>query len=91
MPNLVFGDAYMEGHLTVQENELEPLIDTLMKNRTSWATLWTGLAALQIVNTLAWLRHLNPRGRSRRNVAYHYDLSYALFDSFLDPWRQYSC
>jgi len=24
-------------------------------------------------------------------VAHHYDLSDALFDSFLDPWRQYSC
>ena len=81
----------MDGHLTVPENGLEPLIDLLMTNSNSWATHWTGRATLQIVNALAWLRHLNPLGRSRRNVMHHYDLSDALFDSFLDPWRQYSC
>jgi cyclopropane-fatty-acyl-phospholipid synthase len=46
---------------------------------------------LSIVNFLAVLRHWNPRKKSRRNVAHHYDLSDALFDTFLDPWRQYSC
>ena len=91
VPDLAFGEAYMDGHLTVPENGLEPLVDLLMTNSNSWATHWTGRATLQIVNALAWLRHLNPRGRSRRNVAHHYDLSDALFDSFLDPWRQYSC
>ncbi|MAB19104.1 MAG: hypothetical protein CMN39_06275, partial [SAR116 cluster bacterium] len=34
---------------------------------------------------------LEPAQKSRRNVAHHYDLSDALFDTFLDPWRQYSC
>lgn len=89
VPDLAFGEAYMDGHLTVPENGLEPLVDLLMTNSNSWATHWTGRATLQIVNALAWLRHLNPRGRSRRNVAHHYDLSDALFDCFLDPWRQY--
>ena len=46
-------------------------------------------------NCLAWLRHLNPRWRSRRNVAHHYDLTDELFETFLDPFldprRQYSC
>ena len=37
------------------------------------------------------LRHLNPPGRSRHNVAHHYYLTDELFDTFLDPWRQYSC
>ena len=81
----------MDGHLTVPADGLEPLVDLLMTNSNSWAMHWTERATLQIVNALAWLRHLNPRGRSRRNVAHHYDLSDALFDSFLDPWRQYSC
>ena len=40
---------------------------------------------------MAWLRHLNLPGRSLHNVAHHYDLTDALFASFLDPWRQYSC
>jgi cyclopropane-fatty-acyl-phospholipid synthase len=33
----------------------------------------------------------NPAGRSRKNVAHHYDLSGALYDLFLDEDRQYSC
>ena len=37
------------------------------------------------------MRHLNPRWRSRRNVAHHYDLTDELFETFLDPRRQYSC
>jgi cyclopropane-fatty-acyl-phospholipid synthase len=36
-------------------------------------------------------RQFNPAGRSRANVAHHYDLSGALYDLFLDADRQYSC
>ena len=46
---------------------------------------------MTIGHCMAWLRHLNLPGRSRRNVAHHYDLTDDLFASFLDPWRQYSC
>jgi cyclopropane-fatty-acyl-phospholipid synthase len=46
---------------------------------------------LGLGNLLAVFRHLNLPGRSRRNVAHHYDLTDDLFDCFLDPWRQYSC
>ena len=90
-PDLAFGEAYMDGHLVVPENGLEPLVDLLMTNSRSWAAHWTGRTTLVVGNALAWLRHLNPRGRARRNVAHHYDLSDRLFDTFLDPWRQYSC
>jgi len=33
----------------------------------------------------------NPRSRSRRNVAHHYDLDGRLYSLFLDADRQYSC
>ncbi len=39
-------------------------------------------------------RHIwqfNPRGRSRRNVAHHYDLDGRLYSLFLDADKQYSC
>jgi len=39
----------------------------------------------------AAVEHFNPIGRSRRNVAHHYDLSTELYDLFLDKDRQYSC
>ena len=81
----------MDGRLTVPADGLDSLVDLLMTNSESWARHWAGRTTLSIVNFLAVLRHWNPRKKSRRNVAHHYDLSDALFDTFLDPWRQYSC
>ena len=83
LPHLTL--PYMDGHLVVPENRLQPLVDLLMTNSRSWAAHWIGRTTLALANALAWLRHLNPRGRARRNVAHHYDLSDHLFDSFLDP------
>ena len=37
------------------------------------------------------LAQFNPRKRSRRNVAHHYDLDGRLYSLFLDADRQYSC
>ena len=37
------------------------------------------------------LQQYNPRSRSRRNVAHHYDLDGGLYSLFLDGDRQYSC
>ena len=91
LPGLAFREAYIDGHLTVPENRLEPLIDLLMTNSNSWATYWTGRATLRIATALAWLRNLNPRGWSRRNVVHHYGLLNELLDSSLDQWRQFSC
>ena len=91
IPDLAFGEAYMDGCLTVPADGLDSLVDLLMTNSESWARHWAGRTTLSIVNFLAVLGHWNPRKKSRRNVAHHYDLSDALFDTFLDPWRQYSC
>lgn len=37
-----------------------------------------------------WLGQINWPGKSKDNVAHHYDLSDDLYDLFLDPSRQYS-
>ena len=90
-PDLAFGEAYMDNRLKVPEKGLEPLIELLMSNSSHWSCHWSGRITLALGNCMAWLRHLNLPSRSRRNVAHHYDLTYDLFESFLDPWRQYSC
>ena len=90
-PDLEFGEAYMDGRLTVGKAGLEPLIELLLLNSTSWKRHWAGRLRLRLGNMLVGLRHLNPPGRSRHNVAHHYDLTDELFDTFLDPWWQYSC
>ena len=90
-PDLEFGEAYMDGRLAVGPAGLEPLIELLMLNAQAWKRHWAGRLTLYFGNLLSWIRHLNPPGRARRNVAHHYDLTDELFNAFLDPWRQYSC
>jgi cyclopropane-fatty-acyl-phospholipid synthase len=90
-PDLAFGECYMDGRLTVPVDGLEPLVEFLMRNSADWSRHWSGRVTLALGHCMAWLRHLNLQGRSRRNVAHHYDLTDTLFACFLDPWRQYSC
>lgn len=90
-PDLALGEAYMEGTLTVGDDNVYGLIELLLVNLARqpdvlhyrWLArmrqLWRGLA------------QFNPVARARRNVAHHYDLSSKLYELFLDEDRQYSC
>lgn len=90
-PDLAIGEAYMNGDLIIENDDLDSLMLFLMSNHRHWLTHWAGRASLAISNRLAFLRHHNLVRVSKRNVAHHYDLKDTLFDSFLDPRRQYSC
>ena len=90
-PDLAIGEAYMNGDLVIENDDLDSLMLFLMSNHKHWLAHWAGRASLVISNQLASLRHSNPLRASKRNVAHHYDLKDALFDSFLDARRQYSC
>ena len=90
-PDLAFGEAYMDGHLLIIDGGLDGLMKVLLTNQQAWRRHWAGRLSLGIYRTFSALTYLNPRARSRRNVAHHYDLTDRLFESFLDPWRQYSC
>ena len=90
-PELGFGEAYMDGRLTLEEGTIADVLEILISNM--------GMRELP-ANMRAWrvLRHLcrpitqfNRVTQARKNVAHHYDLSGALYDLFLDPDRQYSC
>ncbi len=90
-PKLRFGEAYMDGRITIDEGTLHDAMDIFCR----------GLAALEDrpgrarrQRMVRWARHLlsyNPIAQARRNVAHHYDLSGVLYDLFLDRDRQYSC
>ena len=90
-PQLTLGEAYMDGRLSIEEGRLYDLIEIGMVNyqRLEHQPLQ------RILGAISWavrgLQQYNPISRSRENVAHHYDLSGALYDSFLDPQRQYSC
>jgi cyclopropane-fatty-acyl-phospholipid synthase len=90
-PRLALGEAYMDGTLTVETGDIHALIDLCAMNYGGYAT--HPLARLNLA--LGWLARpfvqFNPIGRSKRNVAHHYDLSDELYALFLDSDKQYSC
>ena len=90
-PRFYVPEAYMNGSLTIEEGSLYDFLDVLTVNDN---TLPDGtLMRLGDIagRLLRYIHQYNPVHRSRRNVAYHYDLSDQLYELFLDRDRQYSC
>ena len=90
-PQLALGEAYMDGRLSIEEGRLYDLVEIGMVNyqRLEGRPLQSVIHAAG--RAVRGLQQYNPIHRARRNVAHHYDLSSALYDTFLDPQRQYSC
>jgi cyclopropane-fatty-acyl-phospholipid synthase len=86
-PDLRLGEAYMDGTFVVDRGSITEFVDLVSRRPVPWwAMAFAGLHFL-------WRRlsQYNWRGRSRRNVAHHYDLDGRLYSLFLDSDRQYSC
>jgi cyclopropane-fatty-acyl-phospholipid synthase len=88
-PELALGEIFTDGSFVVEQGSIADVLAILMDQPDAmprWAKLqW-------------WLRYLvrhaqqfNLRGRSRNNVARHYDLDGRLYSLFLDTDKQYSC
>jgi cyclopropane-fatty-acyl-phospholipid synthase len=89
-PELRLGEAYMDGTLVVDQGSIADALAILMRLEhiapPAWSLPWRAIRH--------WVRRLqqfNPRSRSRRNVAHHYDLDGRLYRLFLDADQQYSC
>jgi cyclopropane-fatty-acyl-phospholipid synthase len=90
-PRLYFGEAFMDGKLTIEEGSLYDLVDLLAVNLEAMPA---GLAARLLNGSVTLFRRIhqyNPLSRARQNVAHHYDLSDQFYELFLDRDRQYSC
>ena len=90
-PRLKVGEAYMDGTLSVDDGRLYEFLDLLghnMADLESHPIVGLKKALERIVRVIG---QYNPIGRAQRNVAHHYDLNGALYDTFLDSDRQYSC
>ena len=92
-PGLYLGEAYMDGTLTVEDGSIGDLLDLIGRNYDATQGVLHPMTDgfRRIDALLRRLQQFNPKARSRRNVAHHYDLSGALYDLFLDEDRQYSC
>ncbi|HLK84758.1 MAG TPA: cyclopropane-fatty-acyl-phospholipid synthase family protein [Xanthobacteraceae bacterium] len=87
-PDLRLGEAYMDGTFVVDRGSIAEFLD-LVARKSAWPWWAAPIALFRFV----WRRigQFNWRGRSRRNVAHHYDLDGRLYSLFLDSDRQYSC
>ena len=90
-PDLTVGEAYMNGTLKIDGDDLEGFFEFALKNRAHERSTRSVKRTSALRTILARLRQYNPAARSKANVAHHYDLSEKLYDLFLDEDRQYSC
>jgi cyclopropane-fatty-acyl-phospholipid synthase len=88
-PELALGEVFMEGTFVVENGTIADALAILMDQPDilpRWARLQWWLRYL-----VRHIRQFNPRGRSKDNVAHHYDLDGRLYSLFLDADKQYSC
>ncbi len=88
-PDIGLGEAYMDGGLVVEDDDIFALLDLVWKNMLSKNKSFTLLAFVRrIARRMA---QFNPVGRAKKNVAHHYDVGNDLYRLFLDDDLQYSC
>jgi len=90
-PELRLAEAYMDGTFVLEQGSIADFLQLIlnqdiMRKGPRWSRPRYKLRQLR-----RRLHQYNPRKRSRRNVAHHYDLDARLYSLFLDSDRQYSC
>jgi len=90
-PELIAGEAYMDGRLEMVDCTIRDFLEVFANNRD-------GLRKGPIRSKVkAWNKKIrrwhqrNPRAASSSNVKAHYDISNELYRMFLDADMQYSC
>ena len=91
-PDLIAGEAYMDGSLTIEPpHNIFDFLSLFTKNMEWRPDNPFHLMGGDPYNRFkGWLNQANEAGKSKKNVAHHYDLSDDLYDLFLDDNRQYS-
>ena len=90
-PDLAVGESYMNGTLTIADDDLHGFLALVLENLSATEDLLSRRALAAFRTLGRGIAQYNPIGRSRKNVAHHYDLSDELYELFLDKDLQYSC
>ncbi len=90
-PELRAGEAYTDGTLRVEQGTIRDLLLLFALNRNNLRGQPLQRLLRNLARRLRGLHPRNTRGRSRRNVAHHYNLSNELYRLFLDSDLNYSC
>src|SRR5262245_48608268 len=88
-PELALGEAWMDGTFIVENGSIADVLAIVMDQPAIMPALAKPGWWLRYL--IRHIRQFNPRRRSRKNVAHHYDLDGRLYSLFLDADRQYSC
>ena len=90
-PDLYLGEGYMDGSIVFENGTLTEFLDIVLKNigrePTNLMTNYLG----KFRRVYRYITNFNLIGKSKKNVAHHYDISNKFYDLFLDDKRQYSC
>ena len=90
-PDLAAGEGYMDGTLTIENDDLYGFLELSISNIAAHGQPWFRRPLEMGRDMLRYFQQFNPVSRAQANVAHHYDLSGELYDLFLDEDRQYSC
>lgn len=88
-PELAFGEIYMDGGLVTEQGSIADALAVAL-DQPDMLPRW-GKLRWRMRYASRHLQQFNVRGRSKRNVASHYDLDGRLYSLFLDADKQYSC
>ena len=91
LPDLYFGDAYANGSAVIENGTLTEFLEIAMKNIGRGPTSNYATVIKKLMGIYSYITNFNFVGKSKSNVAHHYDISEKLYDLFLDENRQYSC
>lgn len=93
-PRLGMGEAYMDGAVTVDDDDIMGLVELVRRNNP-----WENGGEIgdpkplkkMLGRIIRPLMQLNSLAKSRSNVAHHYDVSNDFYRLWLDEDMQYSC
>lgn len=89
-PELVLGEAYMEGGLEIEGNDIYALLDLIWINILSKNKPSSSIHTL-VRRAARRIAQFNPARRAQKNAAHHYNVGNDLYRLFLDEDLQYSC
>jgi len=90
-PDLYLGEGYMNGSIIIENGSLTEFLDIALKNVGRNPTNKITNILGRFRRAYRYLTNINLIGKSKENVAHHYDISEKFYDLFLDEKRQYSC
>jgi cyclopropane-fatty-acyl-phospholipid synthase len=85
------GELYMDRRFLIERGSLFDFVSMMLREAQNATHPKIARIIDDLRTRLRIVRHKNLPGRSRQNVAHHYDLDGRLYELFLDEGRQYSC